>query len=1011
MRPLLLELQNIGPFRQQTIDFTQLSDMFLVCGKTGAGKSTIFKAITYGIYGKLPGSHSQVRGEQIRSDFASPLDEAIITLTFVLHNKCYKVQRSLPHTYINRQGVESSKVEAVQLLKKEGEEFILVNNKKSETDTTLQSLMGLTVEEFARIILLPQGEFAEFLKQKSSDRRETLLKLFPINHYEELTQTIKDKNTQVATQLKTLEEQLSQFGDFNLQQEEEKLKTFQEALNNSQARRKELQDSRRKTELELHIKQELQKNFIAHGQLQNQLLEHTSKEDQIQEYKEQITSGEGAAPVYLKIKDWEKAQAAQAESLKQLEATKQRIVALEEKQQELQNQGPHFQQLQKTYEKNLGLQQELVRGLNQEQEVASLKNKVKTTANSLEALTNQLATLAKRKIQIEEALNQLPEASIQQVNAVHQQLMQLTQGLQETKTKLQEAQEAQNLKEKILLQEERVRESQTKTKKAQEELQEQVKKLETQREQNYAQVLATTLKPGCPCPVCGSTNHSNQLSLHLETLSQGELEEQAQVVRQLEVAVAEAQQQSTKEATILEQVQQQLDNLPATNTTDELEAQIKELEEKINQEKAKQGGLNKTLSQKDRLNKELQENLAEKEPLEQKTNSIQQELASLESQIKEKEASLQQMLNSAQEGGFQGSSVKEVQTKVSDWMAKTRDAINQYRKTLEEVQQNLSGDKARSQEQEERQNQCQKEVEQTREEMEQSLTLSGFTSIDEVRAAYRSPEEIQNLRGRVEQWQNEHTRLTSQVQEVEKKLTGSQQETEQEILFLQDSIQNLEQEIQQLENSHNLALQQLEKVKSTITRWKELETQRTECLTTASLYNQLYTDISDKNPKRLALTTWILSIYLDQIIACANGRLYTISEGRYSLHFLQEGGGRGARGLDLEILDSYTGKKRPCATLSGGETFMVSISLALALTDVVCNRRGGISLQSLFIDEGFGSLDPTSLDKALSILEEVREGRMVGVISHVQEMQNRIPCRLEVIKTSTGSSVKIIGED
>ena len=133
-----------------------------------------------------------------------------------------------------------------------------------------------------------------------------------------------------------------------------------------------------------------------------------------------------------------------------------------------------------------------------------------------------------------------------------------------------------------------------------------------------------------------------------------------------------------------------------------------------------------------------------------------------------------------------------------------------------------------------------------------------------------------------------------------------------------------------------------------------------------------------------------------------------ISDGRYTLLFSNDKSGNGAKGLDLEVLDSYTGKNRPCSTLSGGETFMVSISLALALTDVVTSKRGGISLQSLFIDEGFGTLDPASLDKALSILEEVREGRCVGVISHVSEMQNRIPTRLEVIKTSVGSTVKSI---
>ena len=202
----------------------------------------------------------------------------------------------------------------------------------------------------------------------------------------------------------------------------------------------------------------------------------------------------------------------------------------------------------------------------------------------------------------------------------------------------------------------------------------------------------------------------------------------------------------------------------------------------------------------------------------------------------------------------------------------------------------------------------------------------------------------------------------------------------------------------------------IHEIKNTLENWLNLESQRQKLQTSEALINQLYTDISDKNPKKIAITTWILGVYLDQVVSCANSRLKRISEGRYTLHFSKDKSGNGAKGLDLEVLDSYTGKNRPCATLSGGETFMVSISLALALTDVVTSKRGGISLQSLFIDEGFGSLDPTSLDKALSILEEVREGRCVGIISHVSEMQNRIPSRLEVIKTSTGSTVRLIGD-
>ena len=184
-----------------------------------------------------------------------------------------------------------------------------------------------------------------------------------------------------------------------------------------------------------------------------------------------------------------------------------------------------------------------------------------------------------------------------------------------------------------------------------------------------------------------------------------------------------------------------------------------------------------------------------------------------------------------------------------------------------------------------------------------------------------------------------------------------------------------------------------------------MEERRKESSAAWTLCHQLFIDISDKNPRKLALTTWILSVYLDQIVSCANGRLMRISEGRYSLHFAQDTAGNGAKGLDLEVLDSYTGRRRPCATLSGGETFMVSISLALALTDVVSSRRGGISLQSLFIDEGFGSLDGESLDQAMrALIGLADDSRLVGIISHVADLKEKIDKQVIITKEKAGGS-------
>jgi exonuclease SbcC len=169
-------------------------------------------------------------------------------------------------------------------------------------------------------------------------------------------------------------------------------------------------------------------------------------------------------------------------------------------------------------------------------------------------------------------------------------------------------------------------------------------------------------------------------------------------------------------------------------------------------------------------------------------------------------------------------------------------------------------------------------------------------------------------------------------------------------------------------------------------------------------------DLSGTNPKKTAFDSWLLGLYLTEVAAFASKRLERMSESRYSLILDSEGeSGRGRAGLDLAVFDAYTGKTRPCATLSGGESFMASISLALGLADSIQARSGGVRLDAVFIDEGFGSLDEGSLDKALIILDELREHRMVGLISHVGEMQSRIPSRIEVIKTGAGSRTVIEG--
>ncbi|MDR2371165.1 MAG: hypothetical protein LBD71_06770 [Treponema sp.] len=230
----------------------------------------------------------------------------------------------------------------------------------------------------------------------------------------------------------------------------------------------------------------------------------------------------------------------------------------------------------------------------------------------------------------------------------------------------------------------------------------------------------------------------------------------------------------------------------------------------------------------------------------------------------------------------------------------------------------------------------------------------------------------------------------------------------------------LEDETEKAEAERDRAYGELAALESAIASSIEAEKRFETLSAEKEKWGALAEDLRGGNPAKISFDSWLLSRYLMEVSAYATRRLERMSENRYFL-ILDRGGEerageassfpaarRGRQGLDLAVLDAYTGKTRPCATLSGGESFMASISLALGLADSIQNRSGGVRLDAIFIDEGFGSLDEGSLDKALGILDELRENRMVGLVSHVGEMRSRIPCQVEVIKTPSGSRIRTL---
>ena len=1007
MKPLKLELKNIGPFRQETIDFTKLGDMFLICGKTGAGKSTIFNSITYALYGRLPGERSKVTGNELRSDFVSPQEEASITFTFLHHQNCYKIHRILPSLHVTKRNTETKQPESVELYKKNQSTFELLQNKKSETDKALENLMGLTVEEFSRIIILPQGEFAEFLKQNSKEKRETLLKLFPLDQYENLIKTIKEKSDIEKSKLQAIELQLLPFGDFDVEKQKEKIKEYHDILENNIQKQEDLREKRQHIKLEIATYNQKLQDFKDHTAICQNLQAHLQSEQEILSHKEQIARAEQATAPYHKIKELEKINQPFERISQQLASTKKQIDTLTAEANELEEQKDYFHKLNENYNKNTTLLHDLNNGISLQKELDQLLSIEQKKRREITALEEQQNALDKEKNDLQEQLNSLEPFSPQEFQAINHKITENKTAIQQINFTLEEIHRYNKLHDTIK-QKEIVIQNEVNNSEALKALwQEKKKLLEIAKEQNYSKHLAETLQEGQPCPVCGSMHHptpANMTKLQ-EDFRNFDYTNQQHELDILETKLNKQLLSISKEEGSLNELLQHLNLIKISSTEEELSLTISQLTEETRLLEDKITVLNNRSQLQQEIQLKLNTNNDAQAPLQNQINQLNQQIASTTGSIQEKKQFLSNYFQTAIDCGFSGSSISTIYNDVNNWLTKTHSSIIQYQEKSEANKQNITAATARYQQQSESFTTYQTQLNQIESDLAQLLSESIFSSPQQVMDAYLSQKNIQELRDKIDQWNEQWIILKTQKKEIEKKLTGTQEETQTTLIQLVQLEQNLNNQINELESTYNLALSESEQIKRTLQNWLDLESKRLELQSTEALISQLNADISDKNPKKIAITTWILGVYLDQVVLCANSRLKHISDGRYTLLFSKEKSGNGAKGLDLEVMDSYTGKNRPCTTLSGGETFMVSISLALALTDVVTSKRGGISLQSLYIDEGFGALDPGSLDKALSILEEVREGRCVGVISHVSEMQSRIPSRLEVIKTPTGSTV------
>lgn len=1015
MKPLQLTLQAFGPFAgTETIDFEVLGSnpLFLINGPTGAGKSSILDAICFALYGQTTGAEREAA--QMRCDFADATVLTEATLDFTLGDKTYRIRRipAQERPKSRGEGTTTQQAEA-QLWQLDGSADGRLRVAKSVTDATesIRTLIGLDVDQFRQVMVLPQGKFRELLLADSREREKIFGQLFQTHIYKRIEEQLKAQAAGIRQEveqhrnlIKGILEgvELSSEAEVDeavtalqpelalaLKQKEQALEQQQQAARDKeqammlQGRFDKLAEKERALAAKLALEPEVkaQKKRLQQAQQADKIRpmfdNYKSKSDELKTLDKQLSNSENAIRIAGTEEQTANHQLQEArQSFAEVDELKKRQAELQQHEARIADLATARAALRRA-EKTLVIGKEAL--LAQKTEQQALKEEQAEKEARVADIAVGLEALAGKQIE-QEAFRQKLEQR-KQLEDYRRQQTQLIKSENEGKVRFE-------------------------SKKAEfETLQKQARQTELAWHSGQAALLASELQAGEACPVCGSKEHPAPATAanadELVTKEQvdearGKESRAAEVMQQAKDAWDAAHHEAGSKAKEIAQLETQLAQLAEqpleklTETYNQAAAEVQRLFKRQQEQKA----LDSRLAEIKRSLKTMETTLAE---LEAKVNADNERFI----EVRSKAEQLEQLLPEAYR-----------QPKaLADALASLRDRIKALTCAVETAEQihnekRSTLDKAISRNEALKERHAELSTQQTaaQQRWNEALANSDFADETFFHRALLSEEEQQQLKIAIEQFHTQLTELKSAVSDLQAELAEKappdmtaidNQITERTALFKQ-----ADEAWRKLEARH----QQLQDVKIKLgkahQKHQALEAQY-------AVYGTLSDVANGQTGNKISLQRFVLSVLLDDVLIQASARLNRMSKGRYRLVRKEDRAkGNKASGLELEVEDGYSGKTRPVATLSGGESFMAALSLALGLSDVVQSYAGGIKLDTLFIDEGFGSLDPESLDLAIRTLIDLQaSGRMIGIISHVGELKEQMALRVDVVSSRNGSTV------
>ncbi|AZQ47812.1 AAA family ATPase [Bacillus sp. GX] len=1022
MRPIQLIMTAFGPYKQkEVIDFDDLGEhrIFAISGNTGAGKTTIFDAICYVLYGEASGEERSDTS-MLRSQFADDNVYTSVELTFQLKGKRYEIKRQLGH---KKQGNKTITGHAVELYEVIDEEKVPAVDRFHVTDVNkkVEDLIGLSKHQFSQIVMLPQGEFRKLLTSETENKEEILRRIFKTDRYKLMRELLDQKRKQWkdVLQEKQKERELYFRNVFKLPiRDGALLETLveQEHVNTHQVvEALEQETTAYKAEVEhLQVEQDTQTKQLKHAETRFHAAKSVNEKfiDLQQKNEKYNTLQENRPVIEMKETSFKRAEQAKrllpfeqwyeealqneqkVESLlKQIIAKKENITnsfeLAQEKYEEVKNKEPERENAKKLVqrleelqsiiaslaEKQLNLQ-------NAEVQVVKLKESMQNLEQQLEVHTNQKQLMSGELQQLERALEQYV-AKVEELTNMREDAKILKQAYDvwQEKKKFEKEKEAAYSKMQLVVNA--------------------YENMERRWLSEQAGILALHLHDGESCPVCGSTNHPKKATEQSDAIDEKELNDLRDKKNSAEKLHVQLEEKWNFYHLQYEQVIEEVKKRgyrseELAETYSALVQKGKQLATEVN-----------TLKASEETRKQTTVNIKN---VEEKVDILQKQKHEVETEQHRTEMECMQLRTSYE---HDKKNIPESLQTVQAWKIQFDQAMHDLKlmedewKKVQEAYQHWQNENIRIQaEQESASNQFESaklKKEETFVRFMKELEQSGFTDQTTYKEAKLSDIEMDTLQKEIQSYYSSLEVLAKQIEELHAELKDKEY---MDITALGEHIKDLEINLDIIKEKRQRAQNAVTYISDLHENIRRIDEQIHEEEKAFQELVDLYEVMKGDNESRISFERYILIEYLEQIVQIANERLRKLSNGQFYLKRSERVEKRNRQsGLGLDVYDAYTGQTRDVKTLSGGEKFNASLCLALGMADVIQAYEGGISIETMFIDEGFGSLDEESLTKAVDALIDLQKsGRFIGVISHVQELKNAMPAVLEVTKQKDGCS-------